>query len=208
MREKTRKSLSTLLESLKSTAFDHFLIKLDEGEGESSTRGMKKHSSLALVVMVLGLAGCMGSFTLTKKLYGFNDTVTDSKVINNVIFWGLNILPIYEFAVLGDALILNTIEFWTGSNLLADAGAGADDRVAVVENDDGSLSVARGDVLFTLMADGKDRVRVVVDGKDVGFAERRADGSIIAFDNDHVERAVVSAEDAAVVGSVVAANVP
>lgn len=168
---------------------------------------MKKTTSVALVVMLLGLAGCMGSFALTKKLYAFNDTVTDSKVINNVIFWGLTILPIYEFAILGDAVILNTIEFWTGSNLLADAGADSDVRVAVVENDDGSLTVARGDELFMLLPDGADGVRVIRDGEVVGFAERRADGSVVAFDGEHVERVVVSADDIAVVEPVVAANV-
>ena len=47
--------------------------------------------------------------------------VTGNKIVNNLVFWGLAIVPVYSLAMAGDLLILNTIEFWTGNKLLGDA---------------------------------------------------------------------------------------
>ena len=98
---------------------------------------MKTHkkwmAAIALATATSTGAACMGNFTLTKKLYGFNETITSSKLVNNLIFWALLILPVYELATLGDALIFNVIEFWTGKNLLADA-SGTGDELRLTHN--------------------------------------------------------------------------
>jgi hypothetical protein len=151
---------------------------------------------LVAVIVAVGItSGCMGSFALTKKLYGWNDTVTGNKIINNLIFWGLAILPAYEIAMGVDVIILNTIEFWTGSNLLADAGVAADVTVAVAENADGTVSVTRGDDVFTLVPETADRVRVLKNGILVGVAEQQQDGSIVANDEVGTAFATISAGD-------------
>jgi hypothetical protein len=62
---------------------------------------------------------CMGKFALLKKLYSWNESASDNKFINNLLFWILNILPVYGIVVIVDAVILNLIEFWTGANPLA-----------------------------------------------------------------------------------------
>lgn len=163
---------------------------------------------LAAVVAVVGItAGCMGSFGLTKLVYNWNDTVTDNKIINNVIFWGLNIIPVYEIAVTVDVVILNTIEFWTGTKLLADAGTSSDVKVAVVEGDDGSLTVNRGDVVYTLVPESADRVRVLKDGVFVGVAVQQLDGSIVAEDAAGEVLSALSASDIARTSEVVAAAI-
>jgi hypothetical protein len=72
--------------------------------------------ALAVVTAAAGSAGCWGSFSLTNKLYRFNDGVSDSKWIKWLLFLGLIILPVYSLFILGDAIIFNTIEFFTGSN--------------------------------------------------------------------------------------------
>lgn len=36
-----------------------------------------------------------------------------------MIFWGLNIVPVYGLFFIGDTLIFNVIEFWSGSNPIA-----------------------------------------------------------------------------------------
>src|SRR4051794_34069254 len=113
---------------------------------------MKKLARVSLsLVVAAALSACMGSFVLTKKLYAWNDAVTGSKIVNNIIFWALNVIPIYSLAVTGDAVILNFIEFWTGTNILAD-NAGVDPNaraaVAVVDNGDGSITVTRGSEVF------------------------------------------------------------
>jgi len=79
-------------------------------------------SSLLLICLTIsGLiqTSCMGKFALLKKLYTWNEKATGNKFIDNLLFWILNILPVYGFVVFVDAVILNLIEFWTGSNPLA-----------------------------------------------------------------------------------------
>lgn len=69
----------------------------------------------ALVVFTTSLQSCIGSFTLTKKVYEFNKGVGD-KWIQELVFLVLCAIPVYSIAVFVDAVILNLIEFWTGSN--------------------------------------------------------------------------------------------
>lgn len=165
-------------------------------------------SRFALVVVAASVAGCMGSFTLTKKLYGFNETITDNKIVNNVIFWGLNIVPVYSLAVGVDVIILNTIEFWTGAKLFADAGAGdADVKVAVVENADGSLTVTRGGEVLRIEQDGANGVRIYRDGVFVGAAVKGDDGAIVAKDVDGNVVAALDKDEAAAAKDVVASVV-
>ncbi|MCM1031386.1 MAG: DUF3332 domain-containing protein [Oscillibacter sp.] len=65
------------------------------------------------------MSGCYGSFALTSKLHRWNGEVSNSKFVNELVFLGLCILPAYELACLGDALIFNSIEFWGGNNPIA-----------------------------------------------------------------------------------------
>jgi hypothetical protein len=69
------------------------------------------------------LTGCFGSFSATRRLWGWNDDVGD-KWVNWLVFLGLCILPVYELFVLGDVLVLNSVEFWTGSNPVRRVGDG------------------------------------------------------------------------------------
>ncbi len=62
---------------------------------------------------------CMGKFVLLKKLYGWNEKATGNKFLDNILFWILNIVPVYSIVVFVDAAILNLIEFWTGENPIA-----------------------------------------------------------------------------------------
>lgn len=73
----------------------------------------------ALIAMLaFASVGCYGSFSLTKKIYNWNGTVGD-KYINSVVMWVLIIVPVYPATGFIDFWILNTIEFWTGSNPVA-----------------------------------------------------------------------------------------
>ena len=75
--------------------------------------------SLAASTVALGATGCFGSFAATNKLWKFNDGISDSKWLKWLLFLGLVIVPVYSLFILGDALIFNTIEFFTGSNVLS-----------------------------------------------------------------------------------------
>lgn len=72
-------------------------------------------------VAALALAGtmlfssCIGSFNLSKKVLAWNQTI-DSKFVNELVFFALWIVPVYEVCLLADILVINSIEFWSGDN--------------------------------------------------------------------------------------------
>ena len=43
--------------------------------------------------------------------------MTANEIIHNLVFWLLAFFWIYGFAAFGDAIILNLVEFWTGTKL-------------------------------------------------------------------------------------------
>lgn len=79
---------------------------------------MKRIAPLVLAAALLAGAGtgCYGSFSASKKLHAWNGKVSSNVVVREAVFLGLVIIPVYELAVIGDAIIFNTIEFATGSN--------------------------------------------------------------------------------------------
>ncbi|HPS59457.1 MAG TPA: DUF3332 domain-containing protein [Spirochaetota bacterium] len=79
---------------------------------------MKKKGIAFALSLALGIAsiqGCIGTFGLTGKLYNFNKGI-GNKWINELVFFVLIVVPVYEIALVVDALIFNSLEFWTGSN--------------------------------------------------------------------------------------------
>ena len=86
---------------------------------------MKKKSVTLLVAMTLAssvlFSSCIGSFGLSNKLLDWNRNI-DSKFVNELVFIAFWIVPVYEISALADILVLNSIEFWSGSNPVADAG--------------------------------------------------------------------------------------
>jgi hypothetical protein len=67
-------------------------------------------------VALLGTSGCFGSFNLTRKLWGWNKGVSDEKFVRELVFLGLNVVPVYSIAGFIDVVVTNSIEFWTGKN--------------------------------------------------------------------------------------------
>lgn len=84
---------------------------------------MKKFKTTVLLLVLaaflsVSLFSCYGNFTLTRKLYEWNGSLGD-KYINNLVFWILLFIPAYGFTAVADFFVLNTIEFWTGTNPMA-----------------------------------------------------------------------------------------
>lgn len=78
---------------------------------------LRKLIAVALLVAFVPLgSACFGSFNLTRKLIGFNKSISPNKWIRWFVFLGLNIIPVYEFASLADVFFANSVEFWTGNN--------------------------------------------------------------------------------------------
>ena len=70
--------------------------------------------TLAVLVSVV-TTGCFGGFNLTRKLYGFNASVSN-KFARWLVFVVLVIIPIYGLFLFIDVVLLNLIEFWAGTN--------------------------------------------------------------------------------------------
>ena len=82
-----------------------------------------KKNKLNMVVAIalcvsLGLSSCIGSFKLTNKVLGWNEGV-GNKFVNELVFIAFHIIPVYELTVVADILVLNSIEFWSGENLVS-----------------------------------------------------------------------------------------
>lgn len=81
----------------------------------------RKYFTVALVLLLCGsfvTTSCIGSFSLTNKLLSWNKQV-GNKFVNELVFFAFWILPVYEVSCLADVVVLNSIEFWSGSNPVA-----------------------------------------------------------------------------------------
>lgn len=80
----------------------------------------KRLIPVALVAAISAplFTSCIGSFALTNKLLSWNNSI-GSKIVNELVFIGLWVLPVYEVSVLADVVVINSIEFWSGSNPMA-----------------------------------------------------------------------------------------
>lgn len=74
--------------------------------------------ALIAAISIPVFTSCIGSFALTSKLLSWNKSI-GSKIVNELVFIGFWILPVYEVSALADILVINSIEFWSGSNPMA-----------------------------------------------------------------------------------------
>ncbi len=144
-----------------------------------------------LVAMAPWMCGCYGNFPLTNAVYKFNGEISKDRTVRTVAFWAMVIVPIYQVATLGDALVFNLVEFWTGKPL--DVKTTSVDRdgnttvLAPAENGiDAILTVSRdGQVLsqdrFVRVSDTVFEVRDVK-GNLEGKVVRSGNGDILLTD--------------------------
>ena len=88
-----------------------------------------KKNKLNMVVAIalcvsLGLSSCIGSFKLTNKVLGWNEGRPQLSPLCcpfrfSAVFIAFHIIPVYELTVVADILVLNSIEFWSGENLVS-----------------------------------------------------------------------------------------
>ena len=94
---------------------------------------MKKTFKLTalLLAATIMFSSCIGSFQLTNKVFKINNSIGD-KWVNELVFAACCILPVYEITLFFDAVVFNTIEFWSGKKVLANVG-----EKKVVKNSEG-----------------------------------------------------------------------
>lgn len=106
----------------------------------------KKHLAIATVVALsasMMMQSCIGSFALYNKVKTWNDHVGD-KFVNELVFVAFWILPVYELSFVADLFILNSIEFWSGTNPALTA------QTQVVDGKDAQYLVARNEAGYSI----------------------------------------------------------
>lgn len=86
---------------------------------------MKKGKLTLVAACILSgtilFSSCVGSFGLFNRISSWNQSI-GTKFVNEIVFLALNIVPVYGVAYVADALVINSIEFWSGSNPMANIG--------------------------------------------------------------------------------------
>lgn len=173
---------------------------------------MKKFTkSVALVVLTLFslqfFAGCFGKFALINKVYDFNAGIggkdLGGRFVRTVIFWAMLIIPVYEIAGLVDSIILNLVEFWTGSNPIAMKAGESETQYATIKGREFQMTATKGKLSIVELT-GKNKGKETV----LNF---NADNSIMTYNNGKmIKIAEYKAEEAtyasAQTGFVLASN--
>lgn len=82
-----------------------------------------KLKALAAAALAIPLAtSCLGPNHAHDGLRNWNATATETEWVNEVIFLGLSVVPVYSIAMIGDVLIFNTVDYWSGNNPFEDPG--------------------------------------------------------------------------------------
>lgn len=120
---------------------------------------------VATVFLWLAMPGCYGGFVLFHKIHKWNGTLQD-KWVKSIVHAVLWIVPVYGFCLFVDLVVLNTIEFWTGSNPLA---------------------MKEGEMEEQIVAQGSETYRIRA-------TRNRFDVEVIAGEKTGMKRALVYAE--------------
>jgi hypothetical protein len=99
--------------------------------------------SLAMGSLLVTQTGCFGEFALVRKVYDWNDNLSDSKFVKTLVFYVLNIIPVYGIASFIDVVILNLIEFWSGSNPLSMNEGDYEMQMATINGDDFKIEATK-----------------------------------------------------------------
>ena len=129
---------------------------------------MKKFNlKLAATVMVCGaflFSSCIGSFGLHSKLLSWNESI-GNKFVNELVYLAFNIIPVYGICYLADALVINSIEFWSGSNPMASIG-----EVKKVKGENGNYLVETLENGYSITKEGETASMELIYDKEIGRA--------------------------------------
>lgn len=98
---------------------------------------MKKLTIFLMLITIIA-TGCTGTFQLTRKVYDFQTSPKD-KWVDEVLFLAFVIIPVYGASTLVDAVVFNSLEFWTGENPMTASLRNTHDVIA--QNDQGTMKM-------------------------------------------------------------------
>lgn len=124
---------------------------------------------------------CIGSFGLSNKVLAWNRSL-GNKFVNELVYILFNIVPVYSVTLFADAVIFNTIEFWTGSNHFADA------TVKKVQGENGEFTIQTTENGYHIEAEGRNAaIDLVYDdsAKSWSYVYEGESHLLFVFDGEH-----------------------
>ncbi len=109
-------------------------------------------ATVLLLASTLSLNSCIGSFALTNSVLKWNKQV-GPKFINELVFFAFWVLPVYEVTLVADALVINSIEFWSGTNPM-------EAYVKVVDTEQGRYIIDCDGMGYTVSCPNGDSMRL------------------------------------------------
>jgi hypothetical protein len=153
---------------------------------ENSMRPTSFRRAVLMTVATAALitsSGCFGSFNVTRKVYGFNKTVSTNKFARELVFLAFNIVPVYGVAGFADVIVVNSVEFWTGKNPVALTTIVQVDKDTRIER---VVSEKRGTRFMTIKVFKSNKrvstttMKMAVGGEDLDFETVLASGARVA----------------------------
>ena len=134
-----------------------------------------RNSNLKQVAALLGccaclFSSCIGSFALHGKLLNWNRNIS-TKFVNELVFLACNVVPVYGICYLADALVINSIEFWSGSNPMANVG-----DVKKVKGENGNYLVKTLENGYSITKEGETTAMELVYDKELNTWNVVAEG--------------------------------
>lgn len=135
--------------------------------------------AVLLAALTLSNTACIGRMATSGRVMKFNLEVAETKWGRELVFLCLYIIPVYPLAGAIDLIIVNSIEFWTGTNPLS-----GEARLAFRPGDQKHVTAADGSqAISTLREDGSIDLEIrAADGSPHFLNVVREDGHMIARD--------------------------
>lgn len=130
------------------------------------------------------LSSCIGSFGLSNKILAWNKTI-DNKFVNELVFFAMNIVPVYPVSLLADLLVINSIEFWSGSNPV-EAGI-----VKTIQGENGIYTVETLENGYNIVNEKGEKAELIYNQEDNSWSwvENNESTKVVKFTDD--ENAIV-----------------
>jgi len=143
---------------------------------------MKKLFFASAIAGSVLLSGCLEQNALFNQVQDWNASATDEKFVDQGISFAFWIIPVYPLTLFADVIILNSIEFWTGSNPVSGKSAkvagtsetvtdGLGNMATLTYNADGSVSVVakegQKEESYVLVRQNGELVKMQGDGQEV-----------------------------------------
>ena len=126
-------------------------------------------------------SSCIGSFGLHSKLLSWNEGI-GNKFVNELVYLAFNIIPVYGICYLADALVINSIEFWSGSNPMASIG-----EVKKVKGENGNYLVETLENGYSITKEGEKTAMELIYNKEANTWNVVANGEsteLLKMNND------------------------